>query len=151
MAFGLESSYAVLDGNDFSTQKEVNTNKYFFSERTKVVGILNFGLVPKNQETKINLRDNGIVSPIIIDSIVAFAKNTTQDEIYFFLYTTIDGQEERIGAQRYSNSEIPVQYPDAVIFPDMTIGVVPSKADTTVVIYAKPVEILFEAVPNPAS
>lgn len=149
MAFGLESSYAVLDGNDFSTQKEVNSNKHFFSERTKVVGILNFGYVPKGSEVKINLSANGITSPIIIDSIIAFAQNSTQDEIYFYLYTTISGKEIKIGTQRYSNSEMPIEYPDGIIFPDMTLGVKPTKADTTVVVYAKPVEILFEAVPNP--
>lgn len=151
MPFGLESSYAVLDGNDFSTQKEVNSNKHFFSERTKVVGILNFGYVPKNEERKINLAANGITSPIIIDSLIAFAQTSTQDEIFFYLYSNFTGQEIKLGTQRYSNSEMPIEYPDGVIFPDMTIGVKPTKADTTVVVYAKPVEILFEAVPNPQS
>lgn len=151
MAFGLESSYAVLDGNDFSTQKEVNSNKHFFSERTKVVGILNFGYVPKGEERKINLAANGITSPIIIDSIIAFAQNSTNDEIFFYLYSSFTGQEIKLGTQRYSNNDIPKEYPDGVIFPDMTIGVKPTKQDTTVVVYAKPVEILFEAVPNPRS
>ena len=148
MAFGLDSDYVILDDKNFATQKEINTDRHYFEERIEVKGILNYGLVPKNTEVKISLADNNIVVPIIIDSIVALAQNSTSDEIAFYLYKRINGEDIRIGVQRYSNAQMPVQFPDGVITPDMVLGVAPLRADSTVVVYVKPVHILFEAFPS---
>lgn len=149
MAFQLEGADAVLDERSYDVQKEINTDKHYFGERVPNVGILNFGYVRKDEERQISLSANGINSPITIDSIIAFAPTNTSDEIFFYLYTTYNGQIVKLGTQKFTNSDMPIKYPTNVIFPDMVIGVKPTKADTTIVLYAKPVNILFDAVPNP--
>lgn len=153
MAFGLEDNYVLLDDNEFATQKEVNTNRHYFEERIEVKGILNYGLVPKDTEVRISLADNGVSVPIIIDSIVALSGDSTSDELYFYLYRAESGKITRVGVQRYSNSQMPVDFPDGIIFPDMVLGVKPVRGDATIVVYVKPVKILFEATPEvlPAS
>ncbi|MGD1920403.1 MAG: hypothetical protein ACFCAD_16890 [Pleurocapsa sp.] len=114
-----------------------------------VRGELAFGLVPKNQETKISLADNNINTPIIIDSIVAMAGNTTRDEIIFTLYKVVNGQDVRVGVRRYSISQMPTDFPVGIIYPDMFVGVYPTRADSTIMVYCKPVIKAFTAVPNP--
>ena len=46
---------------------------------------------------------------------------------------------------------MPLDYPDGIIMPDMVLGVKPTRSDATIVVYVKPVKVLFEAVPNPSS
>ena len=151
MAFGLEDNYVILDDNEFATQKETTSGRHYFEERIEVKGVLNFGFVQVDQEVRISLADNGIVAPIIIDSIVAFAENAGSNEIYFHLYQNVAGRLSRVGVQRFSNAEMPVDFPDGIIYPNMTIGVKPVRADANIVVYVKPVKILFEATPNALS
>ena len=106
MAFGLEDNAVVLDGSDFDAVREVNTGKNYFAERVAVKGILNYGYVAKNNEVRIDLAANGINAPIIIDSIVGFAQNSTADEIYFYLYRKSGRALTKIGTQRFSNGEM---------------------------------------------
>ena len=149
MGFELKPTSVVLDGVDFAASVETTQDKYYFDARIDVKGILNYGTVAKDKEVKIDLAANGISAPIIIDSIVALAQNSTADEIIFFLYRKIGGREIRVGVQRFSNGEMPVDFPDGIITPDMVLGVMPTSTDATIVVYVKPVKILFEAVPNP--
>ncbi len=43
---------------------------------------------------------------------------------------------------------MPVDFPDGIIFPDMVLGVKPTRGDSVVTVYVKPVKVLFEATPN---
>ena len=154
MAFNLESGYVLLDGNEFETLKETSTGRHYFAERIAVRGEINFGLVKKDEEKIVMLSVAQINTPIIIDSIVAFDTDGTSDELMFNLYRenvdTGDGQRRRVlvGKQRYSNNQMPVDFPDGIIYPDMTLGCIPMKADSTVVIYCKPVKVAFQINAN---
>lgn len=149
MAFGLEDNYVVLDGNDFDAVKETTTGRNYFADRVAIDGILNYGLVPRNEEVVINLADNGINTPLLIDRVVALAGNSLADELIFTLYRAEAGRLTPIGKQRFSRGQMPVDYPDGIITPDMALGVKPTGADATIAVYVKPVKILFTAVPNP--
>ena len=76
---------------------------------------------------------------------------TVLDEINFFLYRKVNDELIPIGFQRFNSSDMPLNYPDGIVTPDMVIGVEPTRTDATIVVYVKPVKILFEAVPNPSS
>lgn len=151
MAFDLESGYVLLDGNEFETLKETTTGRHYFAERIAVRGEISFGLVKKGEEKIINPSREGVKTAIIIDSIVAFSEGGTSDEITFNLYreTYNDNDTEPafrnlVGKQRYSNSEMPIDFPDGIIYPGMAIGVQPMREDSTVVIYCKPVKVAFQ-------
>ena len=143
MAFNLESGYVLLDGNEFETLQDIGSGRHYFAERIAVRGEINFGLIKKGEEALAVLKDNSIATPIIIDSIVALSEGSTSDEIRFNLYKEIDGIRVKVGQQRYSNNQMPIDFPDGIIYPDMTLGVEPVKADSTVVIYCKPVKVIF--------
>ena len=147
MPFGLEDNYVVLDGNEFATQKNTNTEKHYFESRVEVKGILNFGFVDKGEEKVIDLGDSEVTSPIIIDSIVALTDSGTADEVEFNLYTAANDQRILIGKQRFSNNQMPVEFPDGIIFPDMALGVVPKRSGAQIMVYVKPVKVLFMAYP----
>ena len=157
MAFNLESGYVLLDGNEFETLKETTTGRHYFAERIAVKGEINFGVVKKEEEKIINPSREGVETAIIIDSIVAFSAGSTSDEIMFNLYreTYNDNDTEPafrtlIGKQRYSNNQMPVDFPDGIVYPGMAIGVQPVKADSTVIIYCKPVKVAFQiSLPAP--
>ncbi len=148
--FNLQDDYVLLDNKEVAVLQETNSNKFYFAERIAVRGELKFGVVPKNGEVRISLADNNINTPIIIDSIVAFSDESTSDEIVFNLYRSVDGVETLIGTQRYSNTEMPIDFPDGVIYPDMVVGVSP-KVDSTIVVYCKPVKVIFQAEPSSGS
>ena len=150
MSFNYIQTEVELDGKKFAAGQETNTGLHYFNERITSVGILNFGFVRQNDEAQISLADNGITSPILIDSIHAFSPENISDEIYFYLYTTYNGQKIKLGTQKYTNDEMPVNYSTNIVFPDMVIGVKPTRANSTIILYAKPVNQLFEAVPNPS-
>ena len=135
----------MINKSKFYARK--NTDRHYFAQRIAVRGELNFGLVTKNQPVEINLADNNINTPIIIDSIVAMAGNTTADEIVFVLYRQINGQKVRVGVQRYSNSQMPTDFPDGIIYPDMTLEVYPTRSDASIIVYCKPVKVAFRATP----
>ena len=149
MSFGLEKASVVLDGVDFAASKETNSNEHYFDARVDVKGILNFGYISKGEELRIDLEANNITAPIIIDSIVALAKDSTADEIVFNLYQKVNDELVKVGKQRFSNGQMPVDFPDGIITPDMVLGVTPTKTDATIVVYVKPVKVLFEAFPIP--
>ena len=151
MGFELVDNSVVLDGNDFDAVKDTVTNNHYFIERIRADGILNFGLVPKNTEVQISLADNNIKTPIIIDRVVAFTEGNSSDEIRFIVYRNVNGTLVELGTQRFSNGQMPLDYPDGIIYPDMVLGVKPTRSDANIVVYVKPVKILFEAVPNPPS
>lgn len=148
MAYKLEQDYVLLDGNEFATSKNTETNRHYFDERIANKGILNFGLVRVGEEQIIDLQAEGINSPVIIDSVVAFSSTTEADEIYFNLYFIDDGKLIRSGRQRYSNAQMPVEFPDGIIKPGTLLGVAPRRADTAIYVYTKPVQIIYEAVPT---
>ncbi|MEL6494094.1 MAG: hypothetical protein AAFQ41_03095 [Cyanobacteria bacterium J06623_7] len=150
MDFGLESASVVLDGVDFAASREVNSDQHYFDARIDVKGSLNFGVVPKGQEVQIDLEANGISTPIIIDSIIALAENSTADEIFFYLYKKTNSGLVKVGTQRYSSGQMPIDFPDGVIGSKFVVGAKPTRADSTIVVYVKPVKVLFTAVPNPA-
>lgn len=148
MGFELEDSPVVLDGKEFAAFVETNTGKHYFAERIAVDGILNYGFVRKNEEVLISLADNNINTPLIVDRIVAFAENTTADEIYFTLYESRGGTLHKVATQRFLPSEMPLDYPDGIIMPNHILGVKPSRSNATILVYVKPVKVLFEAVPS---
>lgn len=149
--FDLTEDYVILDSQKFRTVTETNSEKSYFAERIAVRGELAFGLVAKDDEVKISLADNGINTPIIIDSIIAMSGNSTADELIFTLYKIVDGNEYRVGIMRYSNYQMPTDFPDGIIYPDMVVGVRPVRADATIMVYCKPVIKAFTAVPNPTT
>lgn len=149
MSFKLTDTSVVLDGNDFDALAEATTGKHYFAERIGVDGIFDYGLVTKGNEVQISLADNGINTPLIIDRVVALADNGTADEVIFTLYRKVERGLQEIGKQRFFNAEMPVDYPDGIIFPDMVLGVMPIRANAIIAVYVKPVKILFTAVPNP--
>lgn len=148
MSFELKDSSIVLDGKEFAVLEESNTNKHYFAERIGVDGIFNYGLVLQNEEKLISLADNDIKTPLIVDRIVAFAENSIADEIYFTLYESIGGTLHKVGFQRFTTAEMPVNYPDGIILPNHILGVKPIRTDATIIVYLKPVKVLFEAVPT---
>ncbi len=150
MGLELIDSPVLLDGNDFDAVKDSANEKHYFIERIRADGILNFGLVPKGTEVQISLADNNIKSPIIIDRVVAFTEGNSSDEIRFIIYRNENGTLVEVGTQRFSNGQMPLNYPDGIITPDMVLGVKPTRSDATIVVYVKPVKVLFEAVPNPS-
>ena len=149
MGLELVDSPVVLDGNDFDAVKDTETGMHYFSARIRVDGILDFGLVPRDTEVRISLADNDIKTSIIIDRVVAFTEGAASDEIRFIVYKNVDGTLIEIGTQRFSNGQMPLDYPDGIIHPDMVLGVKPTRSDATIVVYVKPVKVLFRAVPNP--
>ena len=149
MGFELVDSPVVLDGNDFDAVKDTETDKHYFLERIKADGILNFGLCFRGIEVQISLADNNINTPIIVDRVVAFTEGMASDEIRFIVYKNVDDTLVELGTQRFSNGQMPLNYPDGIITPDMVLGVKPMKAAATIVVYVKPVKILFEATPTP--
>lgn len=151
MGFKLDDSPVVLDGNSFDGLKESEGNLHYFAARIDVDGILNFGLVPKGTEVRISLAENDINCSLIVDRIVSLTSSHSTDEIDFILYRNVDDNLVKLGTERFKKAEMPLNYPDGIITPDMVLGVKPLKADATVVIYVKPVKILFEAVPNSLS
>ena len=148
MSFELRDTSVVLDGNDFDAVAEVNTGKHYFAERVNVVGILNFGKVSEGKEEQISLADNDINSPIIIDSIIAIPDDNIRDEILFTLYRNTEKNLQIIGTHRFFNRDMPLDYPDGIVYPDMILGVKPLRSDAIIIVYVKPVKILFEAVSN---
>ncbi len=151
MSFELVDNSVILDGNDFDAVKDSANGKHYFVERIRADGILNFGLVPKGHEVQISLADNNINTPIIVDRVVAFTEGASSDEIRFIVYKNVNGQLVEVGTQRFSNGQMPLNYPDGIITPDMVLGVKPTRSNANIVVYVKPVKILFEAVPNPPS
>ena len=151
MGLELVNSPVVLDGNDFDAVKDNESGMHYFSARIRIDGILNFGLVPRNTEVQISLADNNINTPIIVDRVVAFTEGASSDEIRFIVYKNVNGQLVEVGTQRFSNGQMPLDYPDGIIYPDMVLGVKPTRSNANIVVYVKPVKILFEAVPNPPS
>ncbi len=151
MGLELVDSPVVLDGNDFDAVKDSANDKHYFIERIRADGILDFGLVPRNTEVQISLADNNINTPIIVDRVVAFTEGTSSDEIRFIVYRNVNGTLVELGTQRFSNGQMPLDYPDGIIYPDLVLGVKPTRSDATIVVYVKPVKILFRAVPNPPS
>ena len=149
MAFGLERTSVVFDDNDFEAFREVNSSKYYFAERIDIKGKLNFGEVAKEQEVRISLADNNITTPITMEALFAFTSKGTSDEIYLNIYTEVGDNITRIGRQRISAGQMPYNIPSGILMPNMTIGVEPTKSDSTIIAYAKPVAVSFEAVPNP--
>lgn len=149
MALNLVNNPVVLDGYDFDALRNTETNQHYFIERIRADGILNFGLVPEDTEVQISLADNNINAPIIIDRVVAFTEGNSSDEIRFIVYRNVNGTLVELGTQRFSNGQMPLDYPDGIIMPDMVLGVKPTRSDATIVVYVKPVKVLFEAVPNP--
>ena len=141
--FELEEDYALINDEEFKILREKNTKAAFFAERIAVRGILNFGLVKKNIGASLDLQARGIKTAIIIDSIVAISSNSTADEIIFELYRKVNGEDVKVGIQRYSNNQMPVDFPDGIIYPDMTIKVIPQKNDATITVYCKPVFVAF--------
>lgn len=141
--FALEEDYALINDEQFKILREKNSKSAFFAERIAVRGILNFGLVRKNIGAELDLQARGIKTAIIIDSIVAMSQNSTADEIIFELYRKINGEDVKVGIQRYSNAQMPVDFPDGIIYPDMTIKVIPQRNDATVTVYCKPVFVAF--------
>lgn len=147
MSLELKDSSIALDGKEFDALEEINTGKHYFAERIGVDGILNYGLVLKNKEKLISLADNNIKTPLIVDRIVAFSENTTADEIYFTLYESKDETLHKLATQRFLPLEMPLNYPDGIIMPNYVLGVRPSRSNATIIVYVKPVKVLFEAVP----
>lgn len=150
MSLEFKDSSIVLDDKEFDALEETNTGKHYFTERISIDGILNYGLVQQNEEKLISLADNNINTPLIVDRIVAFAENTTADEIYFNLYELQDGTLHKVATQRFLPLEMPLDYPDGIIMPNHILGVKPSRSNATIIVYVKPVKVLFEAVPSPS-
>lgn len=46
---------------------------------------------------------------------------------------------------------MPIDFPDGIIFPDIVLGVKPTRADATIQVFVKPVNVLFVATPSPNS
>ena len=145
--FDLEEDYVLISDEEFKIAREKNTNKAFFAERIAIRGELNFGLCYKDQYKEISLSQQGINTPIIIDSIVAMSGQNTADEIIFELWKEDPELGQiRVGIQRYSNNQMPTDFPDGIIYPDMTIKVKPVRNNATVVVYCKPVIVAFQAI-----
>ncbi len=151
MGFELVDSPVVLDGNDFDAVKDTETDKHYFLERIKADGVLNFGLCFRGIEVQISLADNNINTPLIVDRVVAFTEEMSSDEIHFTVYRNVNGTLVELGTQRFSNGQMPLNYPDGILTPDMVLGVKPTRSDATIIVYVKPVKVLFEAVPNSPS
>ena len=146
MTFAIETHSVVLDGNDFDAVKNTATGQHYFAERVPVLGILKFGFVTQNIEKKMSLADNFVSSPLIIDSIVAITPDGTSDELKINLYRNIGNGDVLEGSMRFSNEQVPVEFPDGIIDPNMTIGVIAKRGNADVTIYVKPVRVLFTAV-----
>lgn len=148
MAFALEPVTVVLDDVPFEAFKEVNSDKHYFAERIGIKGELRFGEVRKGQEAQIDLEANGITTPIMLTELFAFTPNRTSDEVWLYLYVKVDGALVKIGSQRVSAGQMPYDIPNGILRPDMVIGVEPTKSAATIIAYAKPVAVAFEAVPS---
>ncbi|MEM8779997.1 MAG: hypothetical protein AAGF26_14220 [Cyanobacteria bacterium P01_G01_bin.49] len=147
--FGLEKSNVVLDDQDFAAFREVNTDDHYHAGRIDVKGMLQYGLVPEDDEVRIDLAANGITTPIMVESIFAITPNGSADEVTFYLYVKQNGNLVKIGQQRVSSGQMPYDIPDGILAPDMVLGIKPTRSDATITVYVKPVAVSFVAVPNP--
>lgn len=149
MSFALTKTTVTLDDRDFEAFVNEDTNVVYFAERVEVKGILNFGTVAQGTEARISLEDNGITSDMALSELFALTPTGQSDEIYLNLYIKGGSSISRIHKQKISAGQMPYDIPAGVLRPNMIIGVVPSQSNLRVVLYVKPVSVLFEATPNP--
>jgi len=148
VGFGLERTSVILDDNEFEAFKEETTNQHYFAERVAIKGELKFGLIPRGQEVQIDLAKNGITTPIMLTELFAFTPIGTSDEVKLRLYVKNGEILVKIGTQRISAGQMPYNIPNGIIRPDMVISIEPTRSDSTVIAYAKPVAVTFEAIPT---
>ena len=148
MAFQLEKSNVVIDDQDFAAFKETSSSEHYHAERIAVMGMLQYGLVPKDQEVQIDLEANDIRTPIIVESIFAITPNGSADNVVLALYQKTESGLVQIGKQSVSAGQMPYDIPDGILAPDMVLGMKPTRSDATITVYVKPVAITFVAVPN---
>ena len=147
--FGLTRTYVTIDDNDFEAFVNEDTGKVYFAERIDLHGMLQYGLVPKNTEVRIDLGANGITTDLLVESIFAITPNGSADEVIFYLYVKTDNGLVKIGQQKVSSGQMPYDIPDGILSTNMVLGMKPTKSNATITVYVKPVAVSFVAVPNP--
>ena len=151
MSFGLTKTTVTLDDKDFEAFINEDTNTVYFAERIGIKGILNFGNVLKGSESRISLEDNGISCEVTLEELFALTPQGTSDEVYLNLYVKNGDGVARIHRQRISAGQMPYDIPAGIVRPNMIIGVEPTKSNAIIILYVKPVAVVFEARPTPSN
>lgn len=142
---GLIKASETYGNNNYVAFKDNNTQERYLAERIETYGVIEFGLMNQNEIKTIDLQVQGLTSLVSIKSVYAFSGSTTNDEIRFKIYEK-DGSGNLIpiASQRLTNNEMPYRFPDgAILSPNQVIEVQPRYAVDNIIIYVKPVDILF--------
>ena len=148
MSFRLTKTTVTLDDKDFEAFVNEDTNVVYFAERIGIKGILNFGTVRKDRESKIDLEEAGISCEVALGELFAFTPNGKSDEVYLNLYVKNSDRVTPVHRQKISAGQMPYDIPAGIVRSNMIIGVEPTVSDATIILYVKPVAVIFEAFPN---
>ncbi len=146
MSFGLQPIALPYGNTDFQAYLNTANNQAYFADRIAEYGVLEFGALAANQTKKLDLGAKGLTSPIILRSLYVFSSSTTNDEIKeFVIYRkNANGNLSRFATQRFSNNEMPYQFPNGgILFPFNVIEVKPRYNTENILAYVQPVNILF--------
>ena len=133
--------------NSYVAFEDTNQQRYL-AERIESYGLLQFGVMSRNSTKSIDL--DALTCPISIKSVYVFSGSTTNDEIRFRIYQKLtSGSLDLIATQRFTNNDMPYLFPDgAILSPGQVIEVEPRYDVDNIIIYAKPVDIIFNFLAN---
>ena len=140
----MEFQLAPIAYGEANTAAFKNEELYYQAARIANRGILDFGILPKNQRAGISLAANNVKSTIIVKSLHCVSANKTDDSLTLEVWQGEDYSQvvNRIALQYYHKSEMPKAYPELILFPDNTVFVTPSQ-ECRVLVYCEPVNVLF--------
>ena len=144
---GLTKVSETYGTNNYVAFEDASQQRYL-AERVESYGLLQFGAMKNGTIKSIDLES--LTCPISIKSVYVFSGSTINDEIRFRIYEKqTGGTSNLIATQRFTNNEMPFSFPDgAILFPNQVIEVEPRYDVDNIIIYAKPVDIIF--ILNPA-
>ena len=142
---GLNKISETYGSNNYVAFEDSQTQQRYLAERIKAYGLLQFGAMSNGEKKSIDLQAQGLISPITIKSVYVFSGSTTNDEIKFRIFEKQpSGNLNQIASQRFTNNEMPYQFPDgAILSPNQVIEVEPRYDVDNIIIYCQPVDILF--------
>ena len=129
----------------FKGLKNVDSDLFYQSGRIQNRILLDFGEVNKNQRTGMQLSANAIDFPCLLKSIHAPATNDTKDTIVLEVHRKLaQGVQERFFLQYYNQNEMPISYPEFILFPENVIYVIPDQ-DSTIQMILEPIDLITHA------
>ena len=142
---GLTKVSETYGNNNYVAFEDSNTQQRYLAERIETYGLIQFGSMSQNQTKSIDLQAQGLTCLVSIKSVYVFSGSTTNDEIRFRIYQKDgSGNLNQIASQRFTNNDMPYQFPEgAILSPDQVIEVQPRYNVDNIIIYVKPVDVLF--------